>query len=88
MPRNMDLPREQTANQIAPTMINYHDRTSGHFGEPDMREIDIEQAEIEFFDLLERVQSGEEIVITRNGKPAARLICVPQAAEPAPSQPE
>lgn len=39
-----------------------------------MLEIDILEAEKQFDDLLERVERGEEIVITRNGEAVAQLV--------------
>jgi prevent-host-death family protein len=39
-----------------------------------MLEIDVLDAEKQFDDLVERVERGEEIVITRNGEAVARLI--------------
>jgi prevent-host-death family protein len=43
--------------------------------------IDIEEAEAQFYELLDRVASGEEIVITRAGTPMACLTEVsPQVA--------
>ena len=39
-----------------------------------MLEIDVLEAEKQFDDLLERVERGEEIIITRNGEAAARLV--------------
>ena len=42
--------------------------------------VDVHEATTHLSKLLERVESGEEIVITRNGLPIARL--VPVVAEP------
>ncbi|MBK5966031.1 prevent-host-death protein [Thiocystis minor] len=39
-----------------------------------MEQIQIAQAKAHFSELLERVEAGEEIVITRRSKPIARLI--------------
>jgi prevent-host-death family protein len=41
-----------------------------------MLEIDSLEAEKQFDDLLERAERGEEIVVTRNGRPIAKLIWV------------
>jgi prevent-host-death family protein len=39
-----------------------------------MRSVDIEAAEADFLSLLEDVERGEEVVITRAGKPVAKLV--------------
>src|SRR3954469_17625425 len=39
-----------------------------------MAEIGMHEAKTQLSKLVERVQAGEEIVITRRGKPAARLV--------------
>ncbi|MFL5872439.1 MAG: type II toxin-antitoxin system Phd/YefM family antitoxin [Solirubrobacterales bacterium] len=39
-----------------------------------MAEIGMHQAKTQLSKLVERVEAGEEIVITRRGKPAARLV--------------
>ncbi|MEM7050133.1 MAG: type II toxin-antitoxin system prevent-host-death family antitoxin [Acidobacteriota bacterium] len=39
-----------------------------------MLEIDLQKAEARLSQLLERVAGGEEILITREGEPVARLI--------------
>ena len=38
--------------------------------------IDIDKAKTNFYSLVERVQKGEEIVITRAGKPVAKLTSI------------
>lgn len=45
----------------------------GH-GLPSMRHIPLTQARARLCALLDRVEAGEEIIITRCGKPIARLI--------------
>jgi len=47
-----------------------------------METINIHQAKTQFSRLIERVNAGEEIVITRAGRPVARL--VPATASAAP----
>jgi prevent-host-death family protein len=37
-------------------------------------QVDVEYAETHFYRLVARVEQGEEIVITRAGKPAAKLV--------------
>ncbi len=39
-----------------------------------METVNINEAKVNFSKLLARVNSGEEIIITRSGKPCARLI--------------
>jgi prevent-host-death family protein len=41
------------------------------------------EAKANFSELLDRVEHGEEIVITRDGKPAARLVPADVARRPA-----
>jgi len=41
-----------------------------------MAEIDAQEAARQLSDLLRRVAAGEEIVITRAGRPAARLVSI------------
>jgi len=47
--------------------------------------VNVHEAKTHLSRLLERVQSGEEIVIAKAGKPVARL--TPFAAAPAPRKP-
>lgn len=37
-------------------------------------QVSLEQAESEFFELVDRAAAGEEFVIARNGRPVARLV--------------
>ncbi len=39
-----------------------------------MKQVNIHEAKTELSKLIERVEAGEEIVIARAGKPAARLV--------------
>jgi prevent-host-death family protein len=39
-------------------------------------EIDVEQAKIQFSDLLDRVVTGEDVVITVAGEPVAKLVAI------------
>jgi prevent-host-death family protein len=50
-----------------------------------MKHIGIKQARQELPGLIDRAEAGEEIVITRQGKPVAKLIAVPQGLKPLPS---
>lgn len=44
-----------------------------------MQEVNIQEAQAQLPLLLTQVETGEEIVITRNGKPVARLVgCRPR----------
>lgn len=47
-----------------------------------MAEVGVHKAKTELSKLLKRVQMGEEIVITSNGKPVAKLVPVPTKKEP------
>jgi len=46
--------------------------------------INLYEAKAHLSSLIERVLAGEEIVISRHGKPAARLVPVDQGPRPAP----
>ena len=50
-----------------------------------MKHIGIKQARQELPDLIDRAEAGEEIIITRQGKPVAKLVAVPQALKQLPS---
>lgn len=45
-----------------------------------MTEVGMHEAKTKLSQLVERAERGEEIVITRNGKPAVKLAPVPSAA--------
>ena len=38
--------------------------------------VDVEEAQVKFLSLLDRVEAGNEVVIARNGEPVARLVAV------------
>lgn len=48
-----------------------------------MHQVQIAEAKAHLSALLERVESGEEIIIARRGKPVARLIPEPKAGRSA-----
>ena len=43
-----------------------------------MKHVGIKETRQQLPDLIDRVEAGEEIVITRQGKPVARLVPAPQ----------
>ena len=45
----------------------------------DLDQVNMHEAKTHLSKLVERVEKGEEIVISRAGKPAAKLVPVPQA---------
>jgi prevent-host-death family protein len=45
----------------------------------DLEQVNMHEAKTHLSRLVERVEGGEEIVISRAGKPAAKLVPVPQA---------
>jgi prevent-host-death family protein len=47
-----------------------------------MREVSVREARAEIARLLEAAEAGEDVIITRRGRPVARLVAV--AAESAP----
>ncbi len=50
-----------------------------------MKHVGIKQARQEFPDLIDRVEAGEEIIITRQGRPVAKLVAAPRERKPLPS---
>ena len=53
--------------------INRHLGVESHFGETKMKEVGISWARANFYTLLKEVACGETIIITRRGRPVARL---------------
>jgi prevent-host-death family protein len=47
-----------------------------------MSEVNVREAKAQFSKLLRRVQAGEEVVISRAGKPVARLVPVAEPKKP------
>ena len=47
-----------------------------------MRQYNIHEAKTQFSAILERVEAGEEIVITRSGRPVARIVPVREHRQP------
>jgi prevent-host-death family protein len=56
-----------------------------HMDEVAMKHIGIKQARQELPDLIDRAEAGEEIVITRLGKPVAKITAIPRAPKALPS---
>jgi prevent-host-death family protein len=50
-----------------------------------MRHVGIKQARQELPELIDRAEAGEEVVITRQGKPVAKLVAAPKTRKPLPS---
>jgi prevent-host-death family protein len=50
-----------------------------------MKQVGIKQARQQLPDLIDRVEAGEEIVITRQGKAVAQLVSVPKIPKPLPA---
>jgi prevent-host-death family protein len=50
-----------------------------------VKHIGIKQARQQLPDLVNRAEAGEEIIITRQGKPVARLVAAPKALKQLPS---
>jgi prevent-host-death family protein len=47
-----------------------------------MVEVTVEEAETQLSTLLDRAAAGEEVVITRNGRPVARLVSAKRSCSP------
>lgn len=50
-----------------------------------MATVNLAQAKANLSELIDRVESGEGVVITRHGKPVARLSAIEQPKKPIPS---
>jgi len=50
-----------------------------------MKHVGIKQARQELPDLIDRAEAGEEIMITRQGKPVAKLVAAPKTLKALPS---
>ncbi|MHB8743771.1 MAG: type II toxin-antitoxin system Phd/YefM family antitoxin [Sulfuricaulis sp.] len=50
-----------------------------------MKHVGIKQARQHLPDLIDQVEAGEEILITRQGKPVAKLVSAPTTAKQLPS---
>ena len=50
-----------------------------------MKQVGIRQARQDLPDLIDRAEAGEEVIITRQGKPVAKLVSAPHALKPLPS---
>jgi len=50
-----------------------------------MKHVGIKQARQELPGLIDRAEAGEEVIITRQGKPVAKLIAAPKAPKALPS---
>jgi len=50
-----------------------------------MKHIGIKQARQELPNLIDRAEAGEEVIITRQGKPVARLVAAQKNRKPLPS---
>jgi prevent-host-death family protein len=50
-----------------------------------MKHVGIRQARQDLPDLIDRAEAGEEIIITRQGRPVAKLIAAPRDPIPLPS---
>ncbi len=50
-----------------------------------MHTVSVAEAKANLSKVLNRVQSGEDVVITRRGKPVARIAAMKDALEPIPS---
>jgi prevent-host-death family protein len=50
-----------------------------------MKQVGIKQARQELPGLIDRAEAGEEVIITRQGKPVAKLIAAPRTLKALPS---
>jgi prevent-host-death family protein len=50
-----------------------------------MKHVGIRQARQDLPDLIDRAEAGEEIIITRQGRPVAKLVAAPKDPKPLPS---
>ncbi len=50
-----------------------------------MKHVGIRQARQDLPDLIDRAEAGEEVIITRQGRPVAKLVAAPRDPSPLPS---
>jgi len=50
-----------------------------------MKHVGIRQARQDLPDLIDRAEAGEEVIITRQGRPVAKLVAAPREPMPLPS---
>ena len=50
-----------------------------------MKHVGIRQARQDLPDLIDRAEAGEEVIITRQGRPVAKLVAAPRHPIPLPS---
>lgn len=50
-----------------------------------MKHVGIRQARQDLPDLIDRAEAGEEVIITRQGRPVAKLVAAPRDPIPLPS---
>jgi prevent-host-death family protein len=50
-----------------------------------MKHVGIRQARQDLPDLIDRAEAGEEVIITRQGRPVAKLVAAPKDPKPLPS---
>jgi len=50
-----------------------------------MKHVGITQARRQLPGLIDRAEAGEEVIITRQGKPVAKLVAAPKMPKPLPS---
>jgi prevent-host-death family protein len=50
-----------------------------------MKQVGIKQAREQLPDLIDQVEAGEEIIISRQGKAVARLVAAPRTSKQLPS---
>jgi prevent-host-death family protein len=76
--REVPILRKLDAHSIAPpsAVVAYHrpSRTSPDQNETTMKQVGVYEAKTRLPQLLDEVERGESITITRNGRPVARLV--------------
>lgn len=58
---------------------SYNNLTNQHILEPSMHAMSVAEAKAHLSEILSQVESGDEVIITRRGRPIARL--VPERAD-------
>jgi prevent-host-death family protein len=56
-----------------------------HKAKPFMKQVGIKQAREQLPDLIDRVEAGEEIIISRQGRAVAQLVAAPKMPKQLPS---
>jgi antitoxin (DNA-binding transcriptional repressor) of toxin-antitoxin stability system len=61
------------------------DRKRTHTKETDMSTITVQEAQVQLPDLIHRLFPGEEVILTENNQPVAKLVATAPPSQPRPT---